>query len=56
MQEEGTAVASDTKIAGKHCLRVAINNHRTQLEDLNLLVREVLRLGRELTLSDGVTF
>ena len=48
LQEQGTAALSDTTINGEHCLRVAINNHRTRREDLTLLVRETLRLGREL--------
>ncbi len=48
LQEEGTAVPSDTTVHGRHCLRVAINNHRTRREDLDLLIREVLLLGREL--------
>lgn len=48
LQEDGTAVLSDTTVHGRHCLRVAINNHRTQAEDLDLLVAEVLRLGAEL--------
>ncbi|MGB5559426.1 MAG: pyridoxal-dependent decarboxylase [Paracoccaceae bacterium] len=49
LQESGTAVPSDTTVHGRHCLRVAINNHRTRREDLDLLVREVLRLGDEMT-------
>lgn len=49
LQEEGIAVLSDTTVHGEHCLRVAINNHRTRREDLDLLVREVLRLGALLT-------
>lgn len=48
LQEEGTAAISDTTVHGRHCLRVAINNHRTRLEDLELLVRETGRLGKEL--------
>jgi glutamate/tyrosine decarboxylase-like PLP-dependent enzyme len=44
LQEEGIAVLSDTTIKGRHCLRVAITNHRTRREDLELLVREVVRL------------
>jgi len=48
LQEEGTAAISDTTVQGQHCLRVAINNHRTRLEDLELLVRETVRLGKEL--------
>jgi aromatic-L-amino-acid/L-tryptophan decarboxylase len=46
IQESGLAVPSDTTVHGRHCLRVAINNHRTRREDLDLLVAEVLRLGR----------
>ncbi len=48
LQEAGTAVVTDTTIRDRHCLRVAINNHRTRREDLDLLIREVLRLGQEL--------
>ena len=45
LQEEGTAAISDTTVHGEHCLRVAINNHRTRRDDLELLVRETIRLG-----------
>lgn len=45
MQEEGTAVMTDTTIHGRHSLRAAINNHRTTQADLDLLVSETLRLG-----------
>ncbi len=48
LQEEGTAVLSDTTIHGSHCLRAAINNHRTLPEDLDLLVEETLRVGDSL--------
>jgi glutamate/tyrosine decarboxylase-like PLP-dependent enzyme len=48
LQEQGIAVLSDTMVRGRHCLRVAINNHRTRRADLDLLVREILRLGREI--------
>ncbi|TKB84750.1 MAG: amino acid decarboxylase, partial [Mesorhizobium sp.] len=47
--EEGIAAISDTTVHGQHCLRVAINNHRTRREDLGLLVRETVRLGREIS-------
>jgi glutamate/tyrosine decarboxylase-like PLP-dependent enzyme len=53
LQEEGTAVISDTTVHGEHCLRAAINNHRTRREDLELLVRETVRLGEEIA-SAGV--
>jgi aromatic-L-amino-acid/L-tryptophan decarboxylase len=32
-------------------LRVAINNHRTRRSDLDLLVREIVRLGREIAIE-----
>jgi hypothetical protein len=40
-------VLSDTTIKGEHSLRVAINNHRTQRSDLDLLIRETMRIGKE---------
>ncbi|TIY09675.1 MAG: amino acid decarboxylase, partial [Mesorhizobium sp.] len=48
LQEEGIAALSDTTVHGQHCLRVAINNYRTRREDLDLLVREIVRLGQEI--------
>ena len=53
LQENGVAAISDTTVRGKHCLRVAINNHRTRRSDPDLLVREILRLGREIGMRDG---
>lgn len=54
LQVEETAVISDTTVHGEHCLRVAINNHRTRREDLDLFVREVVRLGREIVAGDAI--
>ena len=51
LQESGIAAPTDTTVHGRHCLRVAINNHRTRREDLQLLVAETLRLGRALELE-----
>jgi glutamate/tyrosine decarboxylase-like PLP-dependent enzyme len=34
LQESGIALPSDTLAHGRHCLRVAITNHRTRREDL----------------------
>lgn len=45
MQESGIAAVSDTTVRGRHCLRAAINNHRTTPSDLDTLVEEVGRLG-----------
>ncbi|WP_377505051.1 pyridoxal phosphate-dependent decarboxylase family protein [Octadecabacter sp. R77987] len=48
VQEAGIAVPSDTTVSGKHCLRVAINNHRTRNDDLDLFLSEVLRIANGL--------
>ncbi len=48
LHEDGIAVPSYTMLGGRFALRVAITNHRTRREDLELLVRETVRLGREL--------
>ena len=48
LQEQGIAAVSDTTVHGEHCLRAAINNHRTRRDDLDLLVRETIRLGEEI--------
>ena len=49
MQEAGVAAVSDTTVQGRHCLRAAINNHRTTRDDLDVLVDEVVREGGRLT-------
>src|SRR5215216_5169519 len=54
LQENGTAVISDTTLEREHCLRVAINNYRTRREDLELLIRETLRIGDQLVKSGPV--
>ncbi|HVJ43632.1 MAG TPA: pyridoxal-dependent decarboxylase [Dongiaceae bacterium] len=48
LQEQGIAVLSDTTVRGQHCLRAAINNHRTQRADLDLLIGETIRIGKEI--------
>lgn len=53
LQEGGIAALSDTTVHGQHCLRAAIANHRTKWADLEVLVREVTRLGREIAGSPG---
>jgi len=47
LQEQGTAVPSIVVINGKQYLHVAITNHRSRREDFELLVREVIRIGRK---------
>jgi glutamate/tyrosine decarboxylase-like PLP-dependent enzyme len=45
LQEEGIASPSSTILNGKYTLRVANVNQRTRIEDMDLLVNEVLRIG-----------
>lgn len=46
LQRSGVAAPSYTTLKGAYCLRVAISNHRSRLEDFDLLVEEVLRIGQ----------
>jgi glutamate/tyrosine decarboxylase-like PLP-dependent enzyme len=49
LQERGVAVLSGTVVRGKYVLRVANSNHRSRREDFEFLVKEVTRIGKELT-------
>ncbi len=48
LHEQGIAVPSYTTLNDHYCLRIAISNHRSTLEDFDLLAREVVRLGKEI--------
>ncbi len=48
LHEGGVAAPSYTVIDGKYALRVCITNHRSRREDFDILVREVVRLGKDL--------
>jgi aromatic-L-amino-acid/L-tryptophan decarboxylase len=48
LQERGIAVPSSTVMEGKFAIRVAITNHRTRHDDLDLLVNQVEAIGAEL--------
>jgi aromatic-L-amino-acid/L-tryptophan decarboxylase len=48
LHESGVAAPSYTTLEGRYCLRAAIANHRSQREDFDLLVQEVLKLGQAL--------
>jgi len=48
IQETGLAVPSQTILDGQFAIRVCITNHRTQFEDMNILVDGVLETGRAL--------
>jgi len=47
LQEEGIASPSSTILHGRYTLRVANVNQRTRKEDMELLIREVLRIGMQ---------
>ncbi len=44
---EGRCYMSPTTLEGRYTLRVCIINFRTQREDIDFLVDEVLRIGRD---------
>ena len=49
LHEEGIATPSYTVLHGHYAIRVAITNHRSQLEDFDALVKATVRLGLELS-------
>ncbi len=46
LQISGMAAPSTTHIGGRTAIRVCLTNHRTTTADLDLLLRETVRLGR----------
>jgi glutamate/tyrosine decarboxylase-like PLP-dependent enzyme len=48
LHESGIAAPSYTTLNGQYCLRAALSNHRTTMEDLSVTVEAVRRLGRDL--------
>jgi glutamate/tyrosine decarboxylase-like PLP-dependent enzyme len=48
VQESGAAVPSTAEIDGRLCIRVAITNHRTRCEDLELFLRAIEDLRIEI--------
>jgi glutamate/tyrosine decarboxylase-like PLP-dependent enzyme len=53
LQEGGIAVPSGTTVGGRYVLRVGHTNHRSRRADFDVLVREVIRIGNELSDSRG---
>jgi glutamate/tyrosine decarboxylase-like PLP-dependent enzyme len=51
LHESGAAAPSYTTLRGRYALRAAITNHRSTRGDFDMLVREVVRIGRELLAS-----
>jgi aromatic-L-amino-acid decarboxylase len=48
LQESGAASPSSTILNGRFAIRVANINHRSRKEDFEFLVREVIRLGKDI--------
>lgn len=48
LQEQGIATPSSTVLEDRFAIRCAVCNHRSVLEDFDLLVESVVRLGREI--------
>jgi len=53
LHEGGQAAPSYASVRGRYALRACITNHRTRDEDLEVLCREAVRLGRELEAGAG---
>ena len=49
LHETGSAVPSYTELHGKFAIRAAITNHRTTDDDIKLLMREIARIGSQVT-------
>jgi glutamate/tyrosine decarboxylase-like PLP-dependent enzyme len=47
LHESGVAAPSYTTLHGRYAIRAAITNHRSQREDFDILVREVMRIAAE---------
>jgi aromatic-L-amino-acid decarboxylase len=48
LHTDGIAAPSYTMLNGKYCIRVAITNHRSRIEDFDVLIEATISLGREL--------
>jgi aromatic-L-amino-acid/L-tryptophan decarboxylase len=53
LHETGLAAPTYTFLNGHYVIRVAHTNHRSRLEDFDLLVKETLRIGEQLTRQVG---
>ena len=53
LQEQGLAAPSYTLLHDKYAIRAAITNHRSRMEDFDILVKETLRIGNELSFHSG---
>lgn len=51
LHEQGIAAPSYTTLNQRYCLRIAIANHRSTQDDFDILAKEVVRIGNEITAS-----
>jgi glutamate/tyrosine decarboxylase-like PLP-dependent enzyme len=49
LQESGVAIPTYTTINGKFAIRCSMTNHRSRREDFELLIDNVVRIGKEIT-------
>ncbi len=45
LQNSGIAVPSNKRLQGKYCIRAAITSHRTKPSDMDILIKEVEKIG-----------
>ena len=55
LQESGIAAPSYTRLNGNYCMRVANVNHRTIMNDFDVLVNEVIKIGNQVLKEEEVT-
>ena len=55
LQEQGIVALSGTIIKEKYVMRAANLNHRSRREDFDILVREVIRIGKNIRTSSKTT-
>jgi aromatic-L-amino-acid decarboxylase len=53
LHESGIAAPSYTTLNGEYCLRAALVNHRTQPNDLRMMIAAVLKIGAAMARPDG---
>ena len=54
LQESGVAAPSGTLLRGRYAIRCAITNHRSRLEDFDILVEAVEKIGHEIVVEQSV--
>jgi hypothetical protein len=55
LQESGIAAPSYARLNGNYCMRVANVNHRTIINDFDILVNEVIKIGNQVLKEEEVT-